>query len=378
MTQPEVFAYYFPNYHLDARNQRHHGQGWSEWKLVREARPRFENHQQPKVPLWGYEDEADPQVMARKIEAAASHGLSGWIFDWYWYEDGPFLERALDEGFLGAPNNAQQKFALMWANHDWVDIHPWTAGQEPELLYPGALSREGWERLTDVVVEKYFRHPSYWKLDGCPYFSIYELAKFIIGMGGVEGALDAMNSFRAKVKRAGFPDLHLNVTAWGLSEWSFRVLPVEERVENPVEIAQKLGAQSVTPYVWIHHFPLDRHFPRADYEQVANANYALWDELGALPCAFFPNVSMGWDPSPRTDQSQPYENVGYPFTSIIEGTPAQFRAALERAKSWCQQQGSGAITLNAWNEWTEGSYLEPDEQHGTSFLEAIRDVFGSG
>ncbi len=76
------------------------------------------------MPLWGYEDESDPAVMARKIAAAADHGIAAFLFDWYWYDDGPFLGRALDEGFLRAPNVDRLKFAFMWANHDWVDIHP--------------------------------------------------------------------------------------------------------------------------------------------------------------------------------------------------------------------------------------------------------------
>ena len=59
-----VAVYYFGNYHLDARNQKHHGPGWTEWELVKNARPRFEGHHQPNVPLWGYTDEADPKQMA--------------------------------------------------------------------------------------------------------------------------------------------------------------------------------------------------------------------------------------------------------------------------------------------------------------------------
>ena len=114
-----VACYYFPNYHVDPRNEAQHGPGWSEWELVKCARPRFKGHQQPKVPLWGYVDEADPQVMAKKIDAAADHGINAFIFDWYWYENKPFLERCLNEGFLKAHNNHRLKFSLMWACHDW-------------------------------------------------------------------------------------------------------------------------------------------------------------------------------------------------------------------------------------------------------------------
>ena len=83
----QVAAYYFPNYHPDSRNNARHGRGWTEWELMKCARPRFPGHVQPKVPLWGYEDESDPMVMSRKIEAAISHGLDTFVFDWYWYDD---------------------------------------------------------------------------------------------------------------------------------------------------------------------------------------------------------------------------------------------------------------------------------------------------
>ena len=62
----EVAAYYFPNYHLDKTNEKWHGPGWNEWELLKAAKPRFEGHIQPRVPMWGYEDEADPEVMAKK------------------------------------------------------------------------------------------------------------------------------------------------------------------------------------------------------------------------------------------------------------------------------------------------------------------------
>ena len=77
------------------------------------ARPRFPGHQQPKVPLWGYEDEADPAVMSRKIDAAADSGISTFLFDWYYYNDGPFLERALREGFQKAPNANRLNYPIM-------------------------------------------------------------------------------------------------------------------------------------------------------------------------------------------------------------------------------------------------------------------------
>ena len=109
----EVAAYYWPNWHVDARNEQKLGKNWTEWELVKAAKPRFPGHRQPIVPLWGYTDESDPKAMAQKIDAAADHGISAFIFDWYYYDDGPFLERPIDIGFLQATNNSRIKFAFM-------------------------------------------------------------------------------------------------------------------------------------------------------------------------------------------------------------------------------------------------------------------------
>lgn len=138
----EVLAYYAPCYHPDPRNDALRGVGWTMWELVKNDKPGFKGHRQPRVPMWGYEDESDPAVMAKKIDAAADHGLTGFIFDWYWHDDGPFLDRCFERGFLHAPNNDRLKFALMWANHTWTDVHPAknnVAGST--VLYKGAVTR---------------------------------------------------------------------------------------------------------------------------------------------------------------------------------------------------------------------------------------------
>jgi Glycosyltransferase WbsX len=368
----QVAVYYFPNYHVDKRNELAHGQGWSEWELVKKARPRFPGHYQPRVPLWGYQDEADPSVFAGKIDAAVEHGISCFIFDWYYYNDGPYLQRGLEQGYLRAENNNRIKFALMWANHDWVNIHPARHDRAPELQYPGAITPETWERMTDYIVARYFSHPSYWMIDGCPYFSVYELYRLINGFGGLEPTQRAIERFRAKTRAAGFADLHFNGVVWGV-----QVLPNEKTITNPGQIAKVLGLDSVTSYVWIHHVPMSE-FPLTSYASVkvlAEKNWRDLEQQFAVP--YFPNVTMGWDSSPRTFQDGPYANYGYPYTPSLSGnTPAAFKMALQDAQAFLagRPETQQILTINAWNEWTEGSYLEPDMKYGIGYLEAIRDV----
>jgi Glycosyltransferase WbsX len=131
-------------------------------------------------------------------------------------------------------------------------------------------------------------------------------------------------------------------------------------------------------YVWVHHVALPS-FPTTPYEAVAREAEAHWrrarQEYG-LP--FHPNVTMGWDSSPRTVQSDVYTNAGYPFGPVLAGnTPQRFRTALQQAKAFLDARDGGPklLSINAWNEWTEGSYLEPDTVHGMAYLEAIQEVF---
>ena len=375
----DVAVYYFPNYHVDARNELLHGPGWTEWDLVKRAEPRFEGHDQPKIPLWGYEDEADPQVMARNIDAAADHGVDSFIFDWYWYNDGPFLQRGLEEGFLKAPNNDRLKFSLMWANHDWTDIHPakiftGNVEEEAKLLYPGAVTPETFKALIDHCVNTYFKHPSYKLIDGCPYFSINELTPLLESFGSVAETRKMLDLFRSEVKKAGFPDLHLNAIVWNVA-----ILPGEKMVANPYELVQELGFTSVTSYIWVHHTTFT-NFPLNSFQEAEEQYFNYWEKAQAeCPLPYYPNLTMGWDPSPRTVQSDRYLKRGYPFTPIIEGnTPEAFKQSAARIKARLDELDlpNAFVTINAWNEWTEGSYLEPDTKNGMEYLEAIRDVFG--
>ena len=368
--RPELAVYYFPNYHPDPRNERLHGSGWTEWELVRRATPRFVGHRQPKTPLWGYENEADPAIFARKLDVAADHGVDVFVFDWYWY-DGPFLNRALDEGYLGARNTDRVRFALMWANHDWVDIFPAKPNQTPRLLFPGAVDRGTFDRLTEHVVERYFTHPAYWKVAGRPYFSIYELSQLIGGLGGIAKTAEALDAFRQRCQRAGLPGLHLNAVAWGITP-----LPGEASVANPAQLVADLGFDSVTSYVWIHHVPLPT-FPSSDYAGVADAAARHWEQAAnEFPVPYHPNVTVGWDSSPRTEPSAGFQNTGYPFMpTLADNSPEAFRTALARALRFAADGPRPAVvTVNAWNEWTEGSYLEPDTIHGLAYLEAIRSL----
>ncbi|SDS32966.1 glycoside hydrolase family 99-like domain-containing protein [Opitutus sp. GAS368] len=373
----EIGVYYFPGYHADQRVSDWHGPGWTEWKLLRAAKPRFKGHQQPKVPLWGYENESLPAAMKKKADMASRHGINHFIFDWYHYGGRPFLNGALDDGFLGIKGGPAIKFALMWANHDWLNIQPASLNGENPLLLSGLVGRKDFDRIAAHVIEKYFSSPHYWTIAGCPYFSIYDLPNLIKGLGGVARLKEALRSFRRRVERAGFPGLHLN-----LVHWQNTIVGSRNGLARPEETIHRLEFDSVSSYVWIHHYPERRYvFPQTSYLNVLKYNVGYWRKTSTeFNIPYFPNVTMGWDASPRCAQTDAFERRTYPFMATLQGnTPASFRRALRLAKNHVDAQRLPArhFSINAWNEWTEGSYLEPDRRNGFAYLEAIREVFGA-
>jgi hypothetical protein len=259
----------------------------------------------------------------------------------------------------------------MWANHDWVDIHPAQRTKPWNVLRRGAVTPAVFLEATDHAIDRYFPEVNYWRPDGRPYFSFYDVAKLVDGFGGPEATADALADFRMRSRRAGCGDLHLNAVLW-----TEILLPGEGFRAINRELVEQLGFDSVTHYVWLHHATMDR-FPLTSYASYRESAVCQWDDFSRrFSVPYFPVVCTGWDSSPRTIASDRYEPLGYPFLPVLEeASPTEFRAALVFAKAFLESKGVQVATINAWNEWTEGSYLEPDTVHGLAYLEAVRDVF---
>lgn len=364
----ERLAWYFPNWHQDPRNDEWHGKGWTEWEVVKCARPRFEGHEQPNVPLWGYLDEADPSVMERKIQTAMHYGITGFLWDLYWFEDGGYRMRALDEGFFGAPSHDKFKIALMWCNHDPIYAHPATRRRPNDPLMSGDMTPEGFRKATDYFIEHYFCRRNYLRVDGKVFFVLFTVSKFLKNFGGVEKTRAIFDDFRDRARKAGVGELQLaaQVTNCGC-----------RNTQELDDLMDQLGLDECVRYSW----PTDStHFPRMAYSDFVSRGIATFEKDCALKHPMDITVSNGWDSSPRTVQSEKYENVGYPFSVVVTGrNTADYERALRAAKAFMESGRfhGHLLTFSTWNEWTEGNYLEPDERFGYGFLEKIREVFGT-
>ena len=159
------------------------------------------------------------------------------------------------------------------------------------------------------------------------------------GLGGAEPTRLALSRFRQKVQAADYPDLHLTAIVWGI-----QILSGEEAITDPAILLTALGFDTVTSYVWIHHIPLPT-FPQTPYADVLEEARKHWHAVRAeYPLPYFPNVTMGWDSSPRAVQSDVFENVGYPFMPMLSSnTPEKFRLALRTRKSFWTRSPPGRV-----------------------------------
>ena len=253
------------------------------------------------------------------------------------------------------------KFCLMWANHN-VKRNYWNYhryGDDTSQLWSGGVDWDNFKIIVDRVISQYFHRPNYLKIDGCPIFSIFSLGVFIDSFGGVEGASEALAYFRAKAQEAGFPGIHFQGMSGGPSD------PSPERLDR---IVRRVNGLKLDSFALYNMGGFD-----TDYlKHCENAKTIREGIDASLDVPVFPCVSIAWDDTPR------FPHKGEEHVTRYNGTPENFAKALRIAKKYADEHPEQIplISINAWNEWIEGSYLLPDEVNGYGYLEAVKAVFG--
>ena len=363
----DIAAYIWPAYTGDEpRTRIFWPDGYGEWETVKAAKPQFSGHLWPRKPLWGYVNEADPRVMEMEIDAAADHGVNVFIYDWYWFDNRPFLEQCLNDGFLKAKNRSRMKFYIMWANHDVT--YGWdrriAAIDGDTHIWKGAVTREQFEGIGKRWLDQYFSLPEYYKIDNKPVLSIYELQNLIDGLGGAEAARDALLWLDEEARKRGFSGMHYQYIKFGSISANLSGFDHAVHTLTAAEITSYFPFSSVTHYQFTHFCNMNR-----DYCEILPDVKAEWASIDReCHAPFFPHVSVGWDNTPRYGAAT-MQNV------TKKNPPEEFEKALRMAKDYADTHSVSLITVNSWNEWTETSYLQPDDLYGYGYLEAIKRVF---
>ncbi len=364
----DVAAYLYPAYVSDdPRLRPFWPMGMGEWETVMTMQKRNPGHYWDRRPLWGPINEADPAVMEMEIEQATRHGINVFIFDWYWFDGRPFMETTLTNGFLKAQNREKMKFYLMWANHDVVNTWDTRISRLPEnnVIWQGSVDRQEFEKICRRNIELFFSQPEYYKIDGKPVFMIYDVVNFIKGLGGIKEATDAVKWFKQEVKKAGFPGLDLQFTMWK-PNLNYSGFDAGKTDKPGNEFVTRLGFTSTSHYQFCHFTNVND-----EYNNIMERVRKEWDQIDAdFTIPYYPHISIGWDNSPRITQSAIVRN----------NTPENFAKALRDARDYADRHPNQVplITINSWNEWTETSYLQPDNVYGYGYLEAVKKVFVDG
>ena len=373
----EVFAVYFPSWHPDRHYEKWYGKGFCEWELLKTTKPLFKGHNQPKKPLWGYFDESAPEYMAKQIDLAADNGITGFMFDWYWYSGEEFLEKPLNEAFLNAPNRNRLKFFLMWANHSWgiwpamdnglrgMNGNENQASCEPFLKI--THSEEDLRNVMEYSCEKYFKCENYWKIDGKPVYSFYNcnmLFKFI-------PPEDVLRIINEVARKHGFPGIYtlMNIGCCNDNEYfcGWGRIPKMRDAGFDAVFAYNSGLR--TNYAEV----VAPDAPTLDYSYSMTNQRHCWKMIAEQGLPFAPSITLGGDVAPRWSRELTYpwdfEKMGY-YPIKVNATPDRVGEMLKEALA----MDTCAVIINAWNEWSEGMYLIPDTFYGTSLLDKIKEV----
>ena len=356
-----VAAYVWPSCHDDSLARKYlWGEGTGEWEVIKQGDPRFEGHYQPKQPLWGYEPDNDPAVVERWIDAAVSHGVNTFVYDWYWFMNGPYLESALNDGFLKARNRDKMNFYIMWANHT-VAKNYWNChryGDDDSILFSPVVDWNDFRKIVSRIINQYFVQPNYLKFDNCPVMAIFDYDQLVKSFGSIEETAKALDYFRNEAVMAGFDGIHFQMNPGG----GYRLS--DEKIRKLTGLVDGLGINSIAFY---NMGGFDPDYLRHGAEAIEIRNQ--WDDAFDIPV--FPTVSIGWDDTPR------FPAKGAADVTRFHNTPVSFGSYLEVAKDYADAhpEQPKMVFVNAWNEWIEGSYLLPDRLNGFGYLEAVRDVF---
>ena len=369
----EVAAYVFPNYHASALHNKIYAPGWTEYNLIRSARPWFEGHQQPRTPLLGELDESLPSTWEIYNKLCKQSGVDVLLWDWYWYDGKPCLHEALEEGFLEAGNRNDVKFACMWTNHPWYILYP-TKRTDSGNAYPPSFdapdfSYEEAFRSLSYIVTRYFNQPNYWKIDDKPVICIWDARRLEqkLGLEGVQRLFAELREFARKQGHAG---IHFHITGFS---------------SGNMKAAGYNTVGSYNPLDWIagRFQPNEIEYP--DYGvAAADVAYKLWPEHHRdFDIPYVPSIGAGWDSTPRYVMPSGGPSKGnrkaWPGCTIfVNESPAAFKAFVQSSFAYLNQHPEVPrfVTIACFNEWSEGHYLLPDNRFGYGMLNALGEAVG--
>jgi lipopolysaccharide biosynthesis protein len=338
-------AFYLPQFHPFAENDAWWGNGFTDWTNVTKAKPQYIGHHQPRLPdELGFYDLRLPEVMREQISLAKQYGLYGFCFHHYWFGGKRLMELPV-KNFLADPS-LDIKFCLCWANENWS--RRWD-GSEAEILIAQRHSPQDDVAFLDDIVRA-MKDPRYIRIDDRPLLVVYRVSL-------LPNAKETAVRWRARAKEHGLSGLFL-VAARSFDIDDPRPFGFDAAVEFPPHRVRVRRVDSDVEVV--NSKFLGKIF---DYSDLAEK----YSRINEKAYTSFKTVTPSWDNEARKPGSgQIYHGA----------SPASYARWLRAAAiaTMSQRDEERFLFINAWNEWAEGAYLEPDRTYGYAFLQATSDV----
>ena len=338
----KVLAFYLPQFHDVPENDRWWGRGFTEWTNVARGLPRFAGHYQPRIPRdLGHYRLQGTDTLRRQAALAQGAGVHGFVFYFYWFNKRRLLDAPL-EALLADPS-IDLPFCLMWANENWT--RRWD-GSEHEVLISQDYRTEDEAALAAELL-RHFRDPRYIRLAGRPVLMVYRA-------GLIPDAPAAVARWRALFRAEGEDPVF--VMSQSFDDRDPRGFGMDAAVEFP---PHKLTMGQTLLNGTLRMFDHAATAQVFSYPAVADAV-----DVTPTPYPLIRTALPSWDNDARR------QGAGM----VLHGsTPAAYQAWLERLVAAAVAQpvlGEAVVCVNAWNEWAEGAYLEPDVHFGAAYLNA--------
>lgn len=358
----KVLAIYLPQYHRIKENDEWWGEGYTEWTAVRSAHPCYKGHKQPRVPLSNnYYDLADQDANTWKWQAelAKEYGVYGFCIYHYWFKTGKQLMERPMEILLKHPE-IDLNYCFCWANENWT--RKWDGKEKLILMEQEYGDEEEWERHFNYLLD-FFMDSRYIKIENKPMINIYHSADI--------DCLDKMITCWNKLaKKNGFDGVYVvSGNTWAKLDNRKEIIDAYYNFEPLYTFRYKCNFFDHAFYKITSLLRTGKNIIfRTKYLEKRVSSKMVVKSMSKpdryVERPIFPGAYPQWDNTPRRG----YKGIEYYGMDI-----SLFKRQLDIAKY--NYKNAEFIYVNAWNEWGESAYLEPDSQMKYSCLEVICNEF---
>ena len=352
----KVIAYFLPQFHEIKENNEWWGNGFTEWTNLKKAKSLYKEHEQPIIPLnENYYNLLDKETMIWQTKLQKKYKIEGLCYYHYWFQGRKLLEKPAEN--LLNWKDINQKFCFCWANHTWRKT--WNGTMEI-LLEQNYGEEEEWKKHIEYLLP-FFKDKRYIRIGGKPVFMIYDS----MSIPKLEKRMEYYNKV---CKKEGIPGIHFIA-----SLTSIKSINEINKNFNSIVLREPNIAVSALNFFQKFELRLKRKINKNYFKIPAKFNsniiYRKSLEIGKKIINKNTKVMLGsfnkWDSTPR------HKNKGF----VIENKNLEeFKEYLFYQKKIMKEKNIEYIFFNAWNEWAEGMYLEPDEKSGYKYLEIIKEV----